>query len=117
MGTRAGACARRVAVGMLVVALLGLGRGPLTRAGAASRTFVVTSAADTHDAQPGDGQCADAAGQCTLRSATEEANAAPVGSVTAVTLPTGVYTLTLGALTLLTNTLTISTTTSVHRVC
>jgi CSLREA domain-containing protein len=37
-------------------------------------TFTVTSAADTPDAVPGDGVCADAAAQCTLRAAITESN-------------------------------------------
>ena len=38
-------------------------------------TFTVNSPADTVDANPGDGVCADAGGNCTLRAAIEEANA------------------------------------------
>ena len=37
-------------------------------------THTVTSSADTHDANPGDGICLDADGFCTLRAAVEEAN-------------------------------------------
>ena len=42
-------------------------------AGAPLRTFIVASAADTADAAPGNGVCADASGQCTLRAAITEA--------------------------------------------
>ncbi|MBM4456959.1 MAG: CSLREA domain-containing protein [Chloroflexi bacterium] len=42
---------------------------------AALAAFVVNSRADTSDANPGNGVCADAAGACTLRAALEEANA------------------------------------------
>ena len=35
----------------------------------------VTSNLDSHDVQPGNGICADRAGNCTLRAALEEANA------------------------------------------
>lgn len=38
------------------------------------RTFTVISAADTPDSAPGNGTCADAAGQCTLRAALTEAD-------------------------------------------
>lgn len=41
---------------------------------ASGATFVVRSTADTVDATPGDGVCADAAGACTLRAAIVEAN-------------------------------------------
>lgn len=41
----------------------------------AAATFTVNSLADTSDAAPGDGACANAGGQCTLRAAIEEANA------------------------------------------
>ena len=37
-------------------------------------TFTVVSAADTPDAAPGNGVCADASGKCTLRAAIAEAN-------------------------------------------
>lgn len=38
-------------------------------------TLTVTTTADTVDAAPGDGSCADAAGKCSLRAAVQEANA------------------------------------------
>ncbi|CAN5157061.1 hypothetical protein BH20ACT5_BH20ACT5_00830 [soil metagenome] len=41
----------------------------------ADTTFVVDTAADTVDANPGDGICADANGDCSLRAAVQEANA------------------------------------------
>ncbi len=40
---------------------------------AASELLVVTTVADTPDASPGDGLCADAGGACSLRAAVEEA--------------------------------------------
>jgi CSLREA domain-containing protein len=40
-----------------------------------SGPFIVNSTADTPDASPGDGCCADASGNCTLRAAIQEANA------------------------------------------
>ena len=39
-----------------------------------SNTFTVTYAGDTPDANPGDGQCADSLGRCSLRAAMTEAN-------------------------------------------
>src|SRR5437763_1937236 len=38
-------------------------------------TFVVNTTADTADAVPGDGRCADSGGACSLRAAVQEANA------------------------------------------
>jgi len=67
---------------------------------AAPETFTVNTTADAHDAHPGDGVCADAAGQCTLRAALEEAAASPPGSTVSITAPAGTYDLTLGSLTL-----------------
>ena len=42
----------------------------------AAHTYTVTSTADGADAAPGDGQCDDGSGACTLRAAIMEANAA-----------------------------------------
>src|SRR4029077_1454808 len=67
---------------------------------AASLTFTVVATADAHDAHPGDGVCADAAGQCTLRAALEEAAASSPGRTVSITAPAGTYDLTLGSLTL-----------------
>jgi CSLREA domain-containing protein len=39
--------------------------------------LVVDTAADTHDANPGDGICDDGTGHCSLRAAIDETNAAP----------------------------------------
>ena len=44
--------------------------------------FTVNSAADTIDANPGDGRCADSNGQCTLRAAIQESNVEPTPNVT-----------------------------------
>lgn len=38
-------------------------------------TFIVSNAGDTDDAAPGDGNCADSGGNCTIRAAVQEANA------------------------------------------
>jgi len=56
--------------------------------------LTVSSTSDARDANPGDGDCDDGAGNCTLRAAIMEANAL-VGADT-VTLPTGTYQLTMG---------------------
>ncbi len=53
--------------------------------------FMVNSTLDAVDANPGDGACATAAGDCTLRAAVMEANAL-VGP-DAISLPAGTYTL------------------------
>ena len=61
----------------LVVAALAVAALALRAGVAANPTIVVNSAADVHDANPGDGVCETAAGNgvCTLRAAIEEANA------------------------------------------
>ena len=66
---------------------------------AAAVTFQVTTTADAHDAHPGDGRCADAAGQCTLRAAIEEADTSAAGTDVTIVVPAGRYLLTLGTLT------------------
>jgi len=50
------------------------GTNQLGAAVAYSKTFTVTYAGDTADAHPGDGQCADGNGRCSLRAAMTEAN-------------------------------------------
>ncbi len=75
---------------------------------ATNLTFTVDTIIDAPDANPGDGICADKAGQCTLRAAIQEANAQPGGSAIGVMVPTGIYTLTLSTLRLMTNTIAIS---------
>jgi CSLREA domain-containing protein len=52
-------------------------------------TFVVNTTEDTQDAVPGDRQCMDSLGRCSLRAAITEGNA---GFRTIVTLPMGIYT-------------------------
>jgi CSLREA domain-containing protein len=61
-------------------------------------SFTVNTQSDTHDVDPGDGQCADASGQCSLRAAIEESNALPPFPPTDITLPSGTYILTEGQL-------------------
>ena len=53
-------------------------------------TFVVNTTADTQDAAPGNGTCADAGGLCSLRAAITEANALVGADI--ITLPAGTYT-------------------------
>lgn len=60
----------------------------------AATTFTVTTTADTLDANEGDGNCADAAGECSLRAAVMESNS--LGGADTIVLPDGTYTLTIG---------------------
>jgi CSLREA domain-containing protein len=55
--------------------------------------LLVNSALDAVDAAPGNGICATAASDCTLRAAVQEANALPGDDI--ISLPSGTYTLTL----------------------
>lgn len=59
---------------------------------ATATKFTVNTTADTIDAAPGDGDCGDANGGCSLRAAIMEANANPGTYV--ITLPAGTYVLT-----------------------
>jgi gliding motility-associated-like protein/CSLREA domain-containing protein len=61
----------------------------------ASGQFTVNVFADTPDANPGDGVCADASGNCSLRAAVMESNALPGSND--ISLPIGEYVFTLGA--------------------
>ena len=63
---------RIVAIISLLLTVLFLLPDRVSRAAA---TFTVNSLADTPDAVPGNGICADAGGLCTLRAALQEANA------------------------------------------
>src|SRR6188768_2067465 len=56
-------------------------------------TFVVNTTADTQDAAPGNGVCADSGGLCSLRAAITEANA--LAGADTITVPAGTYTTTL----------------------
>jgi CSLREA domain-containing protein len=95
-----------LAVGLALVAGLGLSIRP-PDAAAATLTFQVTSTADAPDASPGDGICADAAGQCTLRAAVQEADAQPSGNSITIAVPAGTFALKRGVLPLTANTITI----------
>ncbi len=85
----------RFVVAVLLTGVLALpGAFPVNAALAApALTFTVNSTADTHDASPGNGICADGGGHCTLRAAVEEANA--LAGDDTITLPAGTYGLTL----------------------
>jgi len=56
-------------------------------------SLAVNSTADAVDVNPGNGTCATAGGDCTLRAAIQEANALPGDDI--ILLPSGTYTLTL----------------------
>ena len=64
-------CFRAVAILMVSAVAAIIFQFPNARA---AGTFTVNSLGDTPDAVPGNGLCADAGGQCTLRAAIEEAN-------------------------------------------
>ncbi len=80
-----------IVVVLSLVSLLALGSTTLPQASAAG--FTVNSTADAVDANPGDGVCAAASGQCTLRAAIMEAN--DLSGADTITLPAGTYTLTI----------------------
>ena len=87
--------------GRLVALLLAAGSLALLPAGpfpapVSAGSFTVDSTGDAVDASPGDGFCAAAAGQCTLRAAIQEANA--LAGADAITLPAGTYTLTIAGI-------------------
>lgn len=77
---------RTLAAGFPLILILSLS---LSSARAAD--FAVDDLADSGDALPGDGLCADAAHACTLRAAIQESNALP--GPDAVALPAGEYAL------------------------
>ena len=81
---------------MIVLALLlSLFGGALTFTPTYAAGFTVTTTNDTTDASAGNGICADASGDCSLRAAIEEANA--LAGADTITVPAGTYTLTLGS--------------------
>lgn len=63
--------------------------GPLS---SVTASFTVNNTADTVDANPGNGVCADASGNCTLRAAIMETNA--LAGADTITVQAGTYTLT-----------------------
>jgi CSLREA domain-containing protein len=64
-----------------------------TSSTAMAATFTVNNTADSVDASPGNGICADSLSRCTLRAAIMETNALAGADV--INLPSGTYTLTL----------------------
>jgi len=77
----------------------------LSASAARAATFAVTSMSDASDALPGDGLCATAAGDCTLRAAIEESNA--LSGSDQIVLPAGARRITAGEL-VITDEVTIS---------
>src|SRR5262249_44077286 len=67
----------------------------------ADASFTVNTQSDTHDIKPGDLQCDDGSGNCSLRAAIEESNHPLLGWLAPpaiITLPSGIYKLSLGEL-------------------
>ena len=86
---------RIVVVAFVLLASVGVAiAGPGLPAVAAA-PFVVDTTADSHDGVPGDGVCADASGDCSLRAAAEETNALAGADV--ITVPAGTYTYTIAS--------------------
>jgi CSLREA domain-containing protein len=81
------------ALTLALALLIGLSTlSPAASTPALAASFAVTSAADSPDANLGDGRCADSAGACTLRAAVMQANA--LAGPDSIMLPAGVYRLT-----------------------
>ena len=59
-----------------------------------AQNFVINSTIDAVDSNPGNGICDDGLGNCPLRAAIQESNA--LGGAHTITLPAGIYTLTIG---------------------
>jgi CSLREA domain-containing protein len=84
---------RLAAAAVLTVSAILLLGGVPGAAAAPDRTFVVTTTADTADANRGDGVCADSGGHCSLRAAIMEASA--ISGLTEIDLGPTTYPLTL----------------------
>ncbi|NUM48236.1 MAG: CSLREA domain-containing protein [Anaerolineales bacterium] len=82
-------------IGFNLIILIGLG-WLWTASARTNATFTVNTTTDTHDAAPGDGNCADSNGSCSLRAAIEETNA--LTTTDDVDLPAGTYLLSEGPL-------------------
>ena len=82
----------RATIASLILGLL-VALGGVAPPVAHAASFTVDSTTDATDASPGDGLCASAAGDCTLRAAVQEANA--LAGADTITLPAGTYTLTI----------------------
>lgn len=81
---------RIAATAVVVLAAVAAGASQLATA---SIAFTVDTTADTVDANPGDGTCADASGHCSLRAAIQEADRASTS--VRITVPAGTYQLTI----------------------
>ncbi len=99
----AGALPRLVQTGrmlgplLVLVAVAALLLGGAQRATASpDHVFTVSTTADAGDAFPGDGTCADSAGQCSFRAAVDEAEA--LGGTSEIDLYPGTFDLTLDQL-------------------
>ena len=73
---------RRVVLGMFAlsvfVTLTAIQTGYFVATTRAAGPYVVGSTGDTPDANPGDGTCADASSNCTLRAALDEVQASGI---------------------------------------
>ena len=87
-------------VGVFLLVAMGAGIRP---ARAQSRTFTVGTTADSVDAAPGDGLCADAGGLCSLRAAVMEASAGGSVAGDRVSVPGGLYKIDQGPLKVMSN--------------
>ena len=81
----------RLFAALILLGLMLFGLGQTRVALAAS--FTVNTTADTVDANPGNGVCADGGGNCSLRAAVMETNA--LAGADTITLPAGTYILSL----------------------
>jgi CSLREA domain-containing protein len=72
---------------LAAVAATAVGHTAAAAFNAPDRTFVVTATADTDDAVPGNGLCADSQGRCTLRAALTEASWQPGENLINFNLP------------------------------
>jgi len=84
---------RRVALAIATASVAVAGWA--TAGPAAAATFNVNTTVDTVDANTGDGVCADAAGNCSLRAAVMQSNAS--SGFDTINLPAGTYALTIGS--------------------
>jgi len=79
----------RILLSIFLITSLITGLDALDTPATGAATFTVDSTADEPDADPGNGVCASAGGQCTLRAAIEETNA--LAGMDSVTVPVGTY--------------------------
>jgi hypothetical protein len=86
---------KRLWLCMLAGVMAVFGNGATYAQQASGPTFFVLSTADDVDAHPGDGLCATARGECTLRAAIMELNTDPIRVGTALLVGGSTYTLTI----------------------